>query len=256
MNETKQPIKRLVAYKVTIADVVDGNYKAQEGFNPSRVEISWGLSVSRVHIIATVVNHYKSEDSKYAFITLDDGTGVIRSKAFQQDTKFLEKIKKGDIVDVIGRIREYNDERYIVPEVVRVVDDYNMITLRKLETTVFKNKFLKKEGMATKQKEDGKKERVEPEKKKKTVKNTPQKQEPKPEKKKDAAKETKKPLDDKEIRERVVKTIEVLDDGEGVDYTDILKNVDLEDNLIEKAIDELLSEGSCYEPRAGKIKVL
>lgn len=252
MNETKQPIKRLVAYKVTIADVVDGEYKAQEGFNPSRVETSWGLGISRVHILATVVNHYKSEDSKYAFITLDDGTGIVRSKAFQQDTKFLEKIKKGDIVDVIGRIREYNDERYIVPEVVRVVDDYNMITLRKLETTVFKNKFLKKEGAPTKQKE----EKSEPEKKKKDVKKAPEKQETKLEKKKDPAKETKKPLDDKEIRERVVKTIEVLDDGEGVDYTDILKNVDLEDNLIEKAIDELLSEGSCYEPRAGKIKVL
>ncbi|MCK4550871.1 MAG: hypothetical protein KAT91_02870, partial [Candidatus Aenigmarchaeota archaeon] len=144
---------------------------------------------------------------------------------------------------------------YIVPEVVRVVDDYNMITLRKLEIKVFKNNFLKKEGATTKQKEDGEKERGVPEKKKE-VKNTPKKQEHKPEKKKDAAKETKKPLDDKEIRERVVKTIEVLDDGEGVDYTDILKNVDLEDNLIEKAIDELLSEGSCYEPRAGKIKVL
>ncbi len=254
MNETKQPIKRLVAYKVAIADIMAGEYKAQEGFNPSRVETSWGLSVSRVHIIATVVNHYKSEDSKYAFITLDDGTGVVRSKAFQQDTKFLEKIKKGDIVDVIGRIREYNDERYIVPEVVRVVDDYNMITLRKLEVKVFKNKFLKENPATTKQKEDSKKN--EPEKKKKDVKKAPEKQETKPEKKKDPVKETKKPLDDKEIRERVVKTIEVLDDGEGVDYTDILKNVDLEDNLIEKAIDELLSEGSCYEPRAGKIKVL
>jgi len=167
----------------------------------------------------------------------------------------LAKIKKGEIVEVVGKIREYNDERFIVPEIVRVVEDPNCLTLRKLECHKFKKEFMAKNNIFQKSTETEvrKKELREEKPAAKEKPKDMKKEEEKPAKEK--SKESKAP-DEKEIREIVVKAIESLDKGEGVDYADILKNVKLEENLVEKAIDELLSEGSCYEPRAGKIKVL
>ena len=247
------------AYTLTIKDLIDGEYKTPAN-EPAFIETAWGLSVFKVNLIATIIDNYVSDDEKYASITLDDGTSVIRSKAFQ-NTRVIADIKAGTIIQFIGWVRNYNDELYLVPEIVKPVTNYDKLSLMKIEAHTFKKKYLNKKDETTtiktdikETKEQTKEETIKTEKPTEptTIKST----EPKTNNENTNAEDTKKEPTEKEIREKVVNTIESLDKGDGVDYADILKNVNLELQLVEKAIDELLSEGSCYEPRAGKLKVL
>jgi RPA family protein len=103
--------ERLVAKKMDIKSLYTGQYTVQEGFNPNYIEIN-GERISRVRVLATVIDKFLSEDGNYGTITLDDSTDTIRAKAFQ-DLRIIEPIEKGDVVEVVGKIREYNEERYI-----------------------------------------------------------------------------------------------------------------------------------------------
>ncbi|MCD6221588.1 hypothetical protein J7K25_05475, partial [bacterium] len=93
-----------------------------------------------------VIDKFVSEDGNYATLTLDDTTDTISCKIFMNsnfsdnisrqnliDLETLENIEKGDLIDVIGKIREYNEERYIQPEIIVKIEDPNFEVLRKLE---------------------------------------------------------------------------------------------------------------------------
>jgi len=123
--------ERLVARKIDIKTLYTGQYIIQEGFNPNYIEID-GERISRVRVLATVIDKFLSEDGNYGTITLDDSTDTIRAKAFQ-DLRVIEPIEKGDVVEVVGKIREYNEERYLQPEIIVKVTDPNFEVLRKLE---------------------------------------------------------------------------------------------------------------------------
>jgi len=124
--------KRLTAFKTSIDAIGKGKFIAQEGFNPSYVLSPSGQRLSRVRILATAVDKFVSENGKFASLTLDDGSDTIRAKVFNA-LSMLEPVSKGDIVDVIARIKEYQEEIYLLPEVVMKIDDPNIELLRRLE---------------------------------------------------------------------------------------------------------------------------
>ncbi|MGC9310161.1 MAG: OB-fold nucleic acid binding domain-containing protein [Candidatus Aenigmatarchaeota archaeon] len=123
--------ERQVARKVNIKIIYSGDYTVQEGFNPNYIEVN-GEKISRVRVLATIIDKFMSEDGNYGTITLDDGTDTIRCKIFQ-DLRLIEEAEKGDLVDVVGKIREYNEERYIQPEIIAKVENPNLEVLRILE---------------------------------------------------------------------------------------------------------------------------
>ena len=114
-------INRLTAYKVWISDLVNSNYVQTSGeFESNYIDLN-SKQITRVNIIATVVNKIESEDKNYISLVLDDGTEQIRIKTWREDTKLLNKINVSDIILVIGKIKRYNDEVYILPEIVKNV---------------------------------------------------------------------------------------------------------------------------------------
>jgi len=121
------------AYKVKAEDLIFGKCESEE--SGISLVTPWGARVKKVRILGTVVNRYVKEDGSYAFISLDDGSGVVRVKAWREDVKMIEPFKEGDIVDVIGRVRlnERDGEVYIVPDLVIMVSDPNVELLRELE---------------------------------------------------------------------------------------------------------------------------
>ena len=125
-------VKRMTAKKVMIKHLVNGKWVKSDGTEPSFVVTTYGDKVSRARILGTVVAKFISEDESYGTITIDDCTETIRAKTFTT-VKPIEEFNVGDVVDVIGRVREYNGEIYIMPEVIRKVDDPNFELLRKLE---------------------------------------------------------------------------------------------------------------------------
>jgi len=248
--------RRLTAYKTRIKDVVEGKFVSLGGFNPSYALTHYGLRLSRIHILATVINTYITEDKKYAFIVIDDGTGIIRSKAFQ-DTAPLANVKVGDIVDFIGKVREYNDERYLVPEVVAPVNDPNFESMRKLEIMLFLRRWAAKRKLVLENKnlpiEELKKEMLE---KHKIDENDVEGILEAEESAKSEGTVEAAAIDNKSGREIVLKVIGELDKGDGVSYTAIIEKANLPENVTESAMNELLEEGSCYEPKPGIIKIL
>lgn len=125
-------IERQTAKKVRIADITGGEWVKREGMEPSFVITPGGEDVARARVMGTVVSRFVSVDGSFASITIDDSTDTIRAKAFQE-TRHIDGVAVGDLVDVIGKVRVYNNEMYIIPEVVLKVADPNAELLRRLE---------------------------------------------------------------------------------------------------------------------------
>lgn len=217
------PVQRMTAKKVRISDLVNGKWVKNEGMTPSFVVTPGGEEVARARIMGTIVSSFASEDESFASITIDDSTETIRAKTFKT-TKPLDGLVVGNVVDVIGKVREYMGEIYVIPEIVSRVDDPNLELLRRLEMTrpaglkAGKGKSGTEKG---KQKESEKGEKAE--------------------------------KDDRgELKRKVLKFIESGDDG--VEYGEILENVKGKEIEIESVVNEVLAEGICYEPTPGRIK--
>ena len=272
------------AYKLNIIDITDNLYvKSDSSYGTNFVDIKGVLKVSKVRILAKVTFKFISDDKNYASITLDDGTGNLRVKIWQ-DIKILDGVENDDLIDILAQVREWNGDVYLVPEALRIVDDPELKTLRRLEILKFKRDIglLDREAIAkeiTNPKTDtlivkpinteSKKIPVDTDSKKLDVdkktseKNSElildnskseiektKKQEMSSEKRSDGTEET------RPLRVRILEIIEKLDDGEGADIDEVFDGVKVPTKESDAVINELLSEGTCYEPRAGRIKVL
>src|SRR3989339_1539867 len=124
-------IKRNVAYKIWIADLIKGNYfKGQEQFESGYVEIR-NQKISRVNIVGSIVDKFTNENS--LSFNLDDGSGVLRLRIWNEGTNAFSDVEVGDIVLVVGKVKEYNGFVYITPEIIRKIDNPLWLKVRKLE---------------------------------------------------------------------------------------------------------------------------
>ena len=127
--EQKNFQKRQVACKTNISDLLNASF-AKDELSAGYVKLN-NINVSRVNIIANVV--YKSEQQQdYPSAVVDDGTGKILLRSFENNSVF-SKIDVGDFILVVGKIREFNGERYIIPEISKKMDNAGWMSVRKAE---------------------------------------------------------------------------------------------------------------------------
>src|SRR3989337_1213915 len=122
---------RLTAKISSNGEIITGRFVKKSGFESSYVLTNLGRRLSRVKIMGLVVDKFLAPDERYATMTLDDSTETIRCKSFV-NVKIINDLNNGDLVDIIGKIREYNGEIYVMPEIVTKIDS-NFETLRILE---------------------------------------------------------------------------------------------------------------------------
>lgn len=231
----EQKIKRETAKYVEIIDIKNSNYIKQEGWNPNYLDCEYGR-VSRINIIGTVIT---KEPQK---IVIDDSTASIEIRSFEEIK--ADDIKVGDNINIIGRPREFNDEIYILPEIVKKINDENFIEYRKEELK-----------LRTKVKDIEKKINVKPsipdisEEKEQGINQT-NVAESKIEEEVVKANEDETVGDYKSL----INKIEEMDSGDGVYVDDVISNVKITD--CEKKIKKLLENGDIFEVKAGKVKVL
>ena len=114
--------KRAVAVKVSVKDALNSKvHPSPGGYEPGYAEIN-GQKVGRVNIIATVIKRGEQ-------IMLDDGTGMILARTFDKEFN----AENGDVVRVIGKIRESNGKNYIAIEIMRRLGSPKHLKLRALE---------------------------------------------------------------------------------------------------------------------------
>jgi len=127
----EQQFKRHIAYKLRIGDLLIGK-PVMDGERFSFLELG-NKKITRVNIIGNIIERYDSEgEKKYSFLTLDDGSGQIKLKIFGDDVERFKNIGQGETVLVIGVLRNFNNETYISPEIIRP-QDTKYLLVRKLE---------------------------------------------------------------------------------------------------------------------------
>ena len=127
----EEQFKRHIAYKLRIKDITIGK-PIIDGERFSFLELG-NKRIVRVNVMGNIIDRYQSEgESKYISLTLDDGSGQIRLKIFGDDVEKFKDIVQGQTVLIIGLLRNFNNEIYISPEIIRELDPKYLL-VRKLE---------------------------------------------------------------------------------------------------------------------------
>lgn len=214
MDTEKKIMEREPARHVYIKTILDAKYVMEEGWMPNYM-MSGDLKISRVNVIGSVVTKEMDPATQLTFLYIDDGSGRILVRDFEP-RKDLPKMEVGQAVMVIGKPREFNTEKYIVPEIVRLITDPAWIKLRQIELGELPRN-------------------VEP-----LVPPSQEKISP--------------PPDESNWTDRMIDLIRELDSGEGAAVDEVLKKAQFSDT--EKKIEILIKQGEIFEAKPGRLKVL
>ncbi|MEM4641106.1 MAG: OB-fold nucleic acid binding domain-containing protein [Candidatus Pacearchaeota archaeon] len=221
--------KRFTAHRLSIGMILC----AEQLFEEERF---YALSfnnkeISRVNVIATVVDKFVSDTKPYISITIDDNTGTIRVKAFADDVALLKDIQIGDTVLVVGLLRQFNNELYILPDLVKVLDP-KWLLARKLELmheygalyeTMQKLQKLEEQELQLEQ------ERIE---------------------------EVFEEAGSKSLRDKLLDIIREAEAQQGISIEKIILMLKEDPEKINQEIRALLEEGSIFEPKPGFLRIL
>tara|TARA_Y100000296_G_scaffold52905_1_gene60518 strand:- start:2505 stop:3191 length:687 start_codon:yes stop_codon:yes gene_type:complete len=215
-----EQFKRNIAYKFRIGDILRGKpIINNERFSFLDLE---NKRVIRVNIVGSVIDKYENEgEKKYAFLTLDDGSGQIKLKSFGDEVEKVKNITHGQTIIVIGSLRHFNDEIYISPEIVREQDPKYLV-LRKIELEKQKQEVGEVSSLSeTKISNDNQ------------------------------ANET-----EKNLRDKIIELIKNSESEGGIDMEKLISILNESQETINQEIQKLLEEGIVFEPRPGKIRWL
>jgi len=218
VNFERQP-----AQKIWISNLYNGKFvKSEEEFKPNYLVVN-ERNISRVNLVVNVINKYEKEGGNYVSLILDDGSAQIRTKCWGEDCKLLKNIEKGEIVLLIGKVKEdkFSEEGiYINAEIVKKVDP-NFEILRKLE-------LVKEFGKPS---EHTKKESL--------IEEDPEEIE-----------EIK--MSSNSLRNKILNLIEK---NENLDFENLLKKLNCSDSDLLYEVNELIKDGEIFEVK-GKYKLL
>ena len=127
--------KRETAHKQRIVDLQRGNqiFETVEGNQRFKFLELGNKQLIRINLIANVIDKYVSDGvRRFASITVDDGSGQIRARVFGEDFHKFDNLSQGDTIVIIGFLKSFNNELYILPEIIRKMDTKYLL-IRKLE---------------------------------------------------------------------------------------------------------------------------
>jgi len=128
-------MKREIAFKLRIGEILKGKPEitVDEGRERFQFLELGDKKIKRVNVVANVVDRFISEgEKKFATLTLDDASGQINAKVFGEDIKFFQEANQGETFMIIGMLRSFNNEIYILPGIVKKIDPRYLL-VRKLE---------------------------------------------------------------------------------------------------------------------------
>ena len=232
-----QQQKRNTAYKVWIGDLL----KSEVSLNENRlnyVELG-NRKIVRVNIIANVIDKYRHSDKPYTSLTLDDSSGQMRVKSFD-DTAKTSSFNVGDSVRVIGTVRYFNEELYIQPEIIKKVDEKRLL-VRKLEL-----------GEPIKEPEENsvtvRESEITPEMNSNDNHYTSETEMGK------MKIEEEKIEDKKEVGIKDALFSKINENPEGIDIENLIMSISYPVSDINSNVTELIEEGRIYEPQPGRLR--
>lgn len=237
MTEIKQNGNnaRQCAIKIYIKDLLLGTYIQEVEQNPNYLQTLQNQNIYRLNVIAIIIQ--KEILGTITNFLIDDSTGTIIARFFEENT-YLEQFNIGDIVLITGKIRTYNQEKYISPEIIKKVNSlWLKIRLKELGSTAMsENKsFIIIPKM---------REQVEVQQPKISV-----------------AAQHNQILEEDVIEDnailpyqKITQLIRTLDVGEGVRIEEIIEKSPLQNT--EEIIETMLKNGDIFQNIPGRVKVL
>jgi len=119
---------RGTAYKVSIKDLINSQHTKE---NENNYFVINNNKISRVNLLATIIA-MPVKYSTYSQTLVDDGSGRIIIRNFD-NLDFFKDLEIGDMILVIGKPREYNNEKYIIGEIIKKLENSKWFELRKRE---------------------------------------------------------------------------------------------------------------------------
>lgn len=268
-NEIK---KRNTAYKLSIGLVMNGNPELEkdgEGRERFRALALNDKQVSRVNIIANVIDKFQSNEKAYTNLTIDDGTGNMRIKAFGDATPLLKEIELGDTILVIGRLGYFNEEVYILPEIVKKYDP-RWLLARKLELTKeFGNVYAEEKHAQPIQPVDISHSQTPYQTNTETKQSSETNEgysEERIEKIDKFERQTGLQIQSEQqqpslpegltLRDKVLEKIKIAEAQEGIDIDNLIGQISAPQEKVREIIMEMLESGEIFEPRPGRLRVL
>jgi RPA family protein len=245
--EKMKDFSRQTAVKMTIGSLLSLNYVEQKDNEPNYLESSSGEKIYRLNLMGVVL-----DVEKVGAITnflVDDGSGKIILRFFEEN-KQISLLSIGDSILIIGKLRRYNQDKYVSPEIIKKVDP-SWLKLRALEFPVtekskqpeekpldenfseelVKNKEIIKDNLEVKTEEEVLEIPLIPEEESEIIEESPL-----------------LPV------ERLIKIIKEMDSGEGVLIEEVISNSQIKDT--EEILEKMLEKGDIFQNSPGRIKVL
>ncbi|MDP3697979.1 MAG: hypothetical protein Q8R47_00175 [Nanoarchaeota archaeon] len=239
METENRPFFRFPAEKISIQELEEGEYIEEKEQNPNYILVNETKKIFRINVIAALI--HKELRGSVTSILIDDGSGKIILRLFEEHRAAFY-LEVGDVVQIVGKIRIFNQEKYIFPEIIKKINPA-WLKVRFLELQ--KNKKLGEKEEKTVQK-------IEPKKNEKEMISTP---------KITQTAETFEVINE-EIEEndpllpfeKLSKLITELDKGEGAMIEEIIEKSPLEKT--EEIIEKMLENGDIFQNMPGKVRLL
>jgi len=241
METENKSFFRFPAEKISIQELEEGEYVEENDQGPNYLLINENRKIFRINIIATLV--HKELRGSVTSILIDDGSGKIILRLFEENKNAFH-LEVGDVVQIIGKIRIFNQEKYIFPEIIKKT---NSLWLKVRSLEVHSNKKKVEKAQKTEQKKD--------EEKKETIKEII------PSGK--IIEETGNfEIISEEIEEddpllpfeKLSVLISELDHGEGARIEEIIEKSPLKKT--EELIEKMLENGDIFQNMPGKVRLL
>ncbi len=218
---------RQTAYKVWISQINSSQFVVGNGEWEANYFVVNNHKISRVNIIGSVILKYQNDSGDYVTITIDDGSSNIRAKVWKEDTRILNKINVGDLILLVGRVRKFNEEMYISPEIAKKLDDLSFAKLRLLELKKIYGEIKTKEdnSLVINEEKSYQEELIE-----------------------DSSSINK--------RQKILSIIEKLDSDNGVDIIEVINNSKFPLSEAQGILHELIRDGEIFEISSNRIKLV
>ncbi len=227
-------IQRQTAYKIWIGDLIKGKYfKSEVQFEAGYAEVK-GIKINRINLIGGIIDKTLNENN-ISFM-LDDGSGSIKLRAFVEDMKNFVDINVGDLVLVIGKVKEYNNFIYVVLEIIKTLDNPLWLKHRKLELTKEYGEIVRTEDM-------------EIDNSNVSIVNQMVKDDDQP------VIVAEKVINEspRNKTEKIFEIVERMDKGQGADFNIVVSELGEESKSV---IENLIKDGELFEISKGKLRIM
>ncbi len=245
METETRPFFRFPAEKVSIQELDEGEYVEEKDQNPNYILINKNKKIFRINVIATLV--HKELRGSVTSILIDDGRGKMVLRIFEEN-KHASLLEVGDVVQIIGKIRIFNQEKYIFPEIIKKINRI-WLKVRSLEMRQDEKRKEKEEknvqSVEQKKGEDVKELVTEVISSKKNIEDA------------DCFKVVSEEIEENDPLlpfEKISKLISELDKGEGAMIEEIIEKSPLEKT--EELIEKMLENGDIFQNMPGKVRLL